>query len=173
VSVERFDCASARRAVHARLDAEPLDDRQRQRLERHLAGCDACRRLADELRAIQGGLRSLPEMQLPDEILERVWNRTTRRSGGRSWFYAAAAAALLLAVLGGMWIERGGGAEPRMSDAELRRAAVEARLVLGLTSRALRRGGRTADRVLTDEISPALRKVPIRWPEAETQRSGS
>jgi len=47
--------------------------------------------------------------------------------------------------------------------------------VLQLTSRALRRTERAAvQKVLTDEVSQALRRVPISWPEpGAAQRSGS
>ncbi len=78
MSDERLDCAAAREAVHVSLDAELMDAGLRQRLEAHLEGCAACREFASEMRAIQGGLRSLPELKLPDDVLERVWDRTTR-----------------------------------------------------------------------------------------------
>ena len=85
MSRQRFDCAAAREAVHVSLDAELMDAGLRQPLETHLAECAACREFASEMRMIQGGLRGLPELKLPDEVLERVWDRTTRASRKRPW----------------------------------------------------------------------------------------
>ena len=50
------DCAEARRSVSLRLDAE-LNPPQDAFLEVHLAGCDACRRHAEELTALTWELR--------------------------------------------------------------------------------------------------------------------
>ncbi len=53
-------------------------------------------------------------------------------------------------------------------DAELRRAAAESRMVLGLTARAMRRTERLAfDEVLSKDVSGALRRVPVDWPAAD------
>jgi len=176
--VERFDCAEAREAVHTTLDTELVEAGLKQCLELHLSGCSACREFAEELRAIQGGLQSLPELELPDEVLQRVWNRTTRARPVRFWArprnFAAAAAAVVVLALGGLWIQR--EAVPAgPTEAELRQAAVEARMVLQLTSRALRKTEAAAFReVLTDEVSEALRRAPIRWPErSAAERRGS
>ena len=55
------------------------------------------------------------------------------------------------------------------------RAIEEIRMVLGLTARALRDARQAAvEDVLADEVSPALRRVPIRWPgESEKKRRES
>jgi len=173
MTAKHFDCAGAREAIHASLDAELMDAGLQQRLENHLGDCASCREFAAEMRRIQGGLRSLPELKLPDEVLEQVWARTRRARRTRPWYYAAAAAAIVVTVLGGIWLQKN-GADPQPTEAELRQAALEARLVLGLTSRALRTGGQKAvDRVLTGEVSEALQKVPIRWPKENAERSGS
>jgi len=168
-----FGCNQAREAVHVSLDAELMDAGLQQCLEQHLASCEACRAFADEMRSVQEELRSLPELKLPDEVLEEVWEHTTRsrpkRAWLRRWNVAAAAAALFLVVLAGVWL-RNGSPPAGPTDAELERAAMEARLVLGLTSRALQRSGEAARReVLTNEVSPALRRVPIQW---HGQRAG-
>ena len=171
-------CSEAREAVHVSLDAELMDAALKRRLEAHLAGCTECRAFVAEMRVVQEGLRSLPELQLPDEALEEVWNRTTRarrvRGFPRRWNLAAAAAAVLVVVLAGLWL-RNGSAPPGPTDAELERAAAQARLVLGLTSRALQRSERAVlHDVLTDEVSPALRRVPIQWPARRAgERRGS
>ena len=175
---EGFGCAEAREAVHATHDAELVEAGLKQRLEVHLAECGGCREFAEEIRAIQGGLRSLPELGLPDEVLERVWDRTTRARPVHYWSrprnFAAAAAAVVVLVLGGLWVQR----EPvpaGPTDEEVRQAVVEARMVLQLTSRALRKTEAAAFRdVLTDEVSEALRRAPIRWPErSAAERRGS
>ena len=177
-TVARLDCADAREAVHATLDTDLVEAGLRQRLERHLSGCAACREFAEELRVIQGGLQVLPELELPDEVLQRVWDRTTRARPVRFWSrprgFAAAAAAVVVLLLGGLWLQREQGpAGP--TEQEMRQAASEARMVLQLTSRALRKTEAAAFRdVLTDEVSGALRRAPIRWPErSAAERRGS
>ena len=57
-----------------------------------------------------------------------------------------------------------GGVRNEPTAEEVARAAEETRMVLGLTARALRDARQVAVKdVLADEVSPALRKVPIRW----------
>jgi hypothetical protein len=171
-SNERFGCTETREAVHAALDAELMDAGLKQRLEAHLEGCASCREFASELRVIQGGLRTLPELELPDAVLEHVWNRTIRAHRTRPWYFAAAAAAIAVTVLGGFWL-RNGTESPELSDTQLRRAALEARLVLGITSQALPRTERAAvDDGLTGGVSQALRQMPIQWSRDGSQ-SGS
>jgi anti-sigma factor RsiW len=173
-ATDPLGCNEAREAIHVSLDADLMDAGLQQRLEAHLAGCARCRELASELRAVQGGLRSLPELKLPDEVLQRVWQRTSRSRRTRPWYLAAAAAAVVLTVLGGLWL-RNGSESTGPTEAELRRAAREARMVLRLTGQALRRTERVAfDDVLTDEVSRALRRMPIQWGErGGAERSGS
>ena len=62
MSQEHLDCTAAREAVHASLDAELMDASARQGMERHLAGCNACREFAVETRAARdpGTLRRRP-----------------------------------------------------------------------------------------------------------------
>jgi prophage antirepressor-like protein len=77
-------------------------------------------------------------------------------------------------LLGGLWL-RQESAPAGPSEAEMHQAAREARMVLHLTSRALRKTEAAAFRdVLTDEVSQALRRTPIRWPErSAAERRGS
>jgi anti-sigma factor RsiW len=172
------DCSEAREAIHASLDADLMDAVQRRDLEAHLARCAPCREHAAELRRVQDALRSLPELELPEEALERVWQRTTRSSRlpfrPRLRDLVASAAAVLLVAVVGLWLYEG-SAPPGPTDAELERAAREARLVLGVASRALQRSEEVAIRdVLAEEVSPALRRAPIRWPEPSAgERRGS
>ena len=90
------------------------------------------------------------------------------------------AAGVVLAALAGFWIGRG-RIEPGATDLpvaaaeptpeELQRAEAEIRLVLNRTAAALRQAERAAVRdVLGGEVSPALRKVPIRWPDTAAQQ---
>jgi anti-sigma factor RsiW len=173
-----FGCTDAREAVHLSLDAGPMDAGAKQRLEAHLRDCAACREFASEMRVLQDGLRSLPELTLPDDVLDEVWSLTTRSRRApvrvRPWHLAAAAAAVLVMVLGGVWL-RNGSAPAGPTDAELERAAREARMVLQLASQALRRTEQAVVRdVMTDEVSRALRRVPVQWPErSAVQRRGS
>ena len=182
------DCARARQAIHARLDGEPVEE---SRAVEHLSRCASCRQVEAELRRIQLGLRALPQPELRDGALAEVWARTSRaeppasrvRRGRLDWRLAAAAVlALALVALWqltgpGSTSELAGGEEPEVSQAELDRAVAETRLVLGLTSRALRRAEEVAvERVLGHEVSGALRRIPIQWPDkhtAERRRSES
>ncbi len=168
-----FGCPEAREAIQVALDADMMEAGQRQRLEAHLAKCAGCREHESQMRTIQHALRSLSSPGLSDAALREVWDRTTRadetpaqRSWGPGWRNLAAIAAgvLFVAVIGILqWDGRVPG-EP--TDEELRRAAAEARVVLGLTSRALRKTEQAAFRdVLADEVSGALQRVPIEWPE--------
>ena len=173
-----FGCPEAREAIQVALDADMMEAGKRQLLEAHLAGCADCREHETEMRTIQHALRSLPSPELPDAALQEVWDRTTRaektptqRAWGPGWRnLAAAAAAVLIIAVGGV-LQWGGRVPGEPTDEELRRAADEARVVLGLTSQALRKTEQAAFRdVLADEISGALRRVPIEWPEPSSDR---
>ena len=165
-------CAAARRAIHVSLDAELMDAGLRQMLDEHLARCAGCRDFAVEMRTIQDGLRSLPEIRLPDEVLERMWKRTIRRSGLRPRLWMpAAAAALLLVALAGSWL-RNGSPPAGPTEAEIAQATQQARRVLGITSWALQRTEQAAfEEVLSEEVSGALRRMPVQW--GASRRSGS
>jgi len=177
-AVERVDCARARRVVHARLDGEALAPDDASLVDVHLAGCDACRAVVAELEEIQRELRSVQVPGLEAAALERVWERTSRagpaRRGSvarRSWRVAAAAAGLALALGGLPWIvvERRDRAMAR--EAEIRRAAGEARFVLAVAGSALRRAERaTTDKVLVGGIGAALDRTSIRWSGATGSR---
>jgi anti-sigma factor RsiW len=175
-----MSCDTARELIHRLLDGELMDAVRREELEEHLDSCADCRRAREELGALQSALRALPQQQFPDAALGEVWERTTRRSPGRSarrsrwldWRPAAAAAVLALALYAA-WNTGGVRSEPTAE--EVARAAEETRMVLGLTARALRDARQAAVKdVLADEVSPALRKVPIRWPgERDAERRES
>ena len=171
----RPECAAAREAIHAALDADLVEAGLRERLAEHLALCESCREIEAELRAIQGALRALPEKRLPDAALEEVWRRTVQAGHPRTGWarpgrLVAAAAVFVAIVLGGLWL-RSASTPAGPSEAELQRAAREARLVLRLASGALRSTERAAfEDVLAKDVSGALRRVPIRWPERDDAR---
>lgn len=154
-----------------------MDVALRVELDDHLAGCEACRQFEAELRRIQGSLARLPALPLSDEALAEVWRRTSRAPAGRpgrsrgvfDWRVAAAAAVLTLGLLGTWWVGPSRPVPP--TDHELALAAREARMVLGVTAGALRRAERaTVKGVLEDEVAPALRSVPIQWPDVNDRK---
>jgi DNA-directed RNA polymerase specialized sigma24 family protein len=69
-------------AVHAASDqlAGLLPDAERGELEDHLAGCDSCSSLMDQLRSTVAVLGSRPEVQVPDSIRAMV----AHTEGGRA-----------------------------------------------------------------------------------------
>lgn len=90
---------------------------------RHLEACGRCRRELDELEALHGALRSLPEPELPGgfarAVMARVrlplpWHRRLWTELARRWPTVAAAAILVLAVAGGaLWIFSAPGVTPQ------------------------------------------------------------
>jgi hypothetical protein len=168
-----LSCSRAMTYVHRRLDEDDLDTPSLRWLEDHLAGCPGCRLAQRELAEIQRSLAELSPIPFPEVALHRVWDRTSRSRGRGGWvdWRGAAAAALLAAVLGGMWYAgKPDATQPAAvaatpSEAELARAAIEARYVLRVASAALRRSERAAvEEVLGEHVAPALSKIPIEWP---------
>jgi hypothetical protein len=173
-NVRRFDCARAMDRVHRRLDGEPLDSPDARWLAKHLAVCTGCRRANVELQQIQTVLQSLGAESFPDTGLERVWEKTTRVPRRALWvdWRVAAAAVVLFSALFGLWQLRSPVPEVPLqtavagpSEQDLTRAAAEARLVLRITASAIHRTERAAvSEVLEKRLSPALQRIPIRWP---------
>ena len=170
-------CVLARGAIHRTLDGDPLAPlapEEVQALATHLEECSGCRETRDELTQMRDALAALPQLPLPAADLEAVLARTTRRprrfwqlpAGRLDWRLAAAAALVVLAAFV-MWPE----SDPAPSQAEIRQAEAEARLVFKLTLDALKRTQRvTVDEVLGGEVSPALRRVPVKLPGAPPAR---
>jgi anti-sigma factor RsiW len=119
-----------------------LDADARARLERHLAGCEQCRRTADDLARIREMAATLPERTPPDRVWVRVANELERQAGTgtparRGWFawaqtrmaaprpgatrrlvpLAAAAVVLLGAAVGYFAFTRGAPAPGRTASA--------------------------------------------------------
>jgi anti-sigma factor RsiW len=157
-------CDDARRLVHEQLDGALDDDAFRQ-LTRHLVRCADCRAHQRELRGAVAKLRQLPVRKLDDETLERVWDRTIRRTPRAAasrrraavvWMLPAAAT-LLLAAVGALalWSRAHTAAETTRAEAELR-------LAVDVAGKALRRGrAATVDAVLRSDLVPALDRIPV------------
>ena len=170
-------CRDARHTVQRQLDGDLMDAVVRLALDRHLEECAACREYRRELQEVQETLRAVPALSMPDEALDEVFQQTSRapdRLGSRleRWGldWRAAAAALVLGVgIWGLWPAGGTG----FTDEELQQAALEARLALKLTARTLNGAEATAVRaVLAGEVSPALDRLPIRFPDNRRSAGG-
>jgi anti-sigma factor RsiW len=175
---ERLDCARSRRDLDERMDG-PLDVVREAELAAHLARCAACREHESGLLLVRRALRSLPRATFPATDLAAVWARTVERGerSGRAPEWGAVAAAALVAGLTFLALRIGSGPiRTGPSQAEIAQAASDARLVLALTSQAMRRSELAAAReVLAGEVKPALDRIPIRWSEEEpeTRRTGT
>lgn len=174
--IRDLSCARAVRNVHQRLDGDVLDADGADWLSQHLEKCADCRQAQEELEQIQQALRGLKASPLPQDAMDEVWDRTTRAPGRRvwaDWRTVAAAAVLVLAFLG-IWQVSNRTvpgtevtvAEATPSEAELTRAAAEARYVLNLTATALRRSERAAmGEVVGKRVVPALQRIPLLMPD--------
>jgi predicted anti-sigma-YlaC factor YlaD len=163
-------CARARRDVHRVLDGEVLPLERARDHDAHLASCAECRQAADELGGIVRALAALPQETLPPDALERVRDRARER-GRRSWggVVRVAASLALVAALAAVWFED--VRDRRADDAELRQAADQVRLVLGIAGRAIERTEDAAiGAVLRDRVSGALDRLPVTWPDETPQR---
>ena len=165
-----MSCEEARERIHRVLDGDLMAAEARQVLDAHLAECPGCRQADVELRSIQEALRSIQAVPLPDAVLAEVREQTVRGRAARfrllDWRAAAAAVVLALAIYGS-WSTFGPTVEPVPSEQEVAQATEDLRMVLGLTGRALRDAKQTAfNDVLADEVSPALKRIPIRLREA-------
>ena len=167
-TTQKFGCTEAMDTFHRVLDGDLMDAVDRTRMDSHLAVCSDCAEKTAQLREMVDQLRGIAESPLPDEALRRVRERTleaspegrTRR--GLDWRFVAAAAMVVFATwIGANWYPR----QPEPDRVALR-AAQEARLVLRLTANALKRTEQVAlKEVFADAISPALRKIGVRFPQ--------
>lgn len=137
----------------------------------HIAACNGCRELNDDLLSLSRTLRELPLVPLPADALDAVWRETIRaRSKARSttagvWRLRAAAifvTALSTATFYFIFVP----APPSgPSTVELARASAQAEMVFGYTARALAATrDATAGRVLASKVSPAVRGVAASHP---------
>jgi hypothetical protein len=126
---------------------------------------------------MQDVLRGVAEAPLPDEALQGVWDRTVASTAGTDrrrfdWRFAAAAAAVVFVAWLGVTGWRMNTPE-EIQRTEALQVAEETRMVLQLAANAIKRTERAAFKeVFTDEISPALRKVGVKWPQAPEHAGG-
>lgn len=173
-------CVEAREIIHEMLDG-PTPAGRASALEAHLEGCEACRLFRDELFLVQRGLRDLPEIAMPDDALEEVWDRTVRgedrvvvlATWRKNWKHLASAAALVLVATIAVWIlQPGQPAGPTEKEVEIARAQLEQ--VLGLTGSAIQRTQTVAvERVIRGNVSPTLQRIPILGSTTKKTETGS
>jgi anti-sigma factor RsiW len=138
-------CDEALDLLEPYLDGD-LEAGEAGRVRRHLERCPECAAELALAGRIQAGLRALPELDCPPEILEKV----KRRGPGevvafrprRAWSLrvTAAAAALVLALTGGALFVRSQQPD-QPSPEEIARATQEARFALAYLGKATRRAG--------------------------------
>ena len=161
----RNDCerASERLADYA---AGTLDAARRADLERHLAGCAACRDELARERTLREVLSSMPRLRCPDRVSETILAEVRRSApGGRilrfgGWRRAAAgavaAAAVLALLLAGPLGERE-TAERAWSEEEILVARAEVRYGLALAARIIGdTEKKTMDQVFGERLPDAL-----------------
>lgn len=169
------DCLHIREAIQERMDG-PIAAELQVAIEAHLLRCSGCREAQQGLVAVRRSLEALESPPLPQEALDGVWSRTVLASKqaapvrmrlfGLDWRVVAAAAAVLVTLLLLPALRRPAPTPNDYAPADLSRAAQDARRVLALTAQALRKTESAArDRVLAGEVSPALRRIPIGWPQ--------
>src|SRR4051812_7439212 len=156
-------CAAILPLLEPYLDGE-LSAALANRVREHAAGCASC---ADELRlatAIADGLRALPELDCPPEVLERVQMQAGMArvlplprpvTAIRRPRFAALAAALAVALLGAallFHLLRNPQPPPsrRPTPQEIAQATAQARFALAYVGRVSRRAGLE----LKDEVLP-------------------
>jgi hypothetical protein len=85
-----------------------LESTERDRLEKHIANCDDCRRALEDLRDLDRKIGSLfatarPSATLEDRVVQSIRNTSARRRWRRPhWILTAAAAAILLGCVGAL-----------------------------------------------------------------------
>ena len=176
-STQGMTCSVAMEWFHRVLDGDLMEATERQGMEAHLVVCSECAEKAAQLREMQDLLRGMAEQPMPDAAVDEVWQRTVRAPVARTrprWrdsrFAAAAAVVVLATWIGVRFSPFVDGSRP---DDEAIRAAQEVRMVLQLTANALRRSEEVAFReVFAEEVSPALRKIGILWPQAPREGDG-
>ncbi len=168
-------CSAAMELFHRVLDGDLMEATDRQGMQAHLAVCSECAEKAGQLREIQDTLRGIAEQPMPDDAMREVWQRTVHapvvrtRRRWRDWRFAAAAAVVIFATFIGMRLYPVPG-----DDRVARQAAQEVRMVLQLTANALKRTEEVTFReVFAEQVSPALQKVGIIWPQASRGRDGN
>ena len=176
----RIECAKVREIMQELMDGSVPAER-REMLDEHLAGCTECREVRQGLETVRSALRSLPVVPLPDDALDEVLAKTVDAhpddASADAWksrvgAIVAVAASLLVVVLAVQWSRQQPDPFARTATVverapvPIEQARLEARRVLEITAVALARSEQVAfERVLGGEVSPAIRKIGIQWPE--------
>ncbi len=159
-----FTCETALDLLEPYVDGD-LSPAEAARLRFHLESCPACAAELALARRIQRELRSLPQLDCPPEIVDRVRRQGAevvpfrRRRTGLPIRIAAAAALLALSLGGGALFIR--SQQQRERAAEVAQATAQARYALALLGRVSRRTGLDVrDEVLARRVVlPAARSL--------------
>ena len=170
-----MNCDEAQRTTHRVLDGDLMDATSLRRHRKHIESCLNCAGFDAELNDVQQALQGLTVEALPDQALDELLAQTSRaervgpwRRWGLDWRALAAAAVLAFALVAAL--DRGGPVPaPQPTPAELAQASEDARRVLALTAKALRR----TEEAVVGEVVPALSSIPIRLsPSTESSQKG-
>lgn len=135
-------CEEALGLLEPYLDGD-LPAAESSRLREHLRGCVACTAEMDLATRIQRELRSLPQLDCPPEVLERVHQAGGEivpfRPRGRVGSRIAAIAALLALAVGGGALFLRFEQRDRPSPREIAQATAEARYALAYIGKVTRR----------------------------------
>jgi hypothetical protein len=145
-TVENSPCDDVLDRLEALIDGA-LAGGDRLAVERHLAGCTSCAGELEHAVASVNALRSLPEVDVPDRVIEKAREalaldkptaevdvRARRR---RRWL--AAAAVIVVGILGTSFVMRRSTPQP---DPEALRAAAEVRFALATMGEITERANR-------------------------------
>jgi anti-sigma factor (TIGR02949 family) len=183
-------CEEALELLEPYLDGD-LPPAEASRLREHLERCPACAAEMDLAAKIQRELRSLPELECPPEVLDRVRRagrgQVVRFEPPHAGLRIAAVAAMLALALGGgalfLRLER----RDQPSPEEVARATREARFALAYLGKMTRRAGldvrdevfqkrlvapatRSVTQALGEIPDPAAEAAPAEQPKKEPQR---
>lgn len=158
------------RYVEARLSAyvdNEVSDRERRRVESHLASCEACRADLRALRWTVGLLRQTPPVKAPrlfvvrEADLAKGRQRTPARVPLRVTQWATAVVALLFVLVVGVDLLAGRGL-PRAGTAPVARGAWETAITQSVEEQPVEQQADQAARAMPDETPPPMPTLEAR-----------
>ena len=165
---DEISCADASDFLEPYLDGD-LPPREADRLREHLESCAACAAELALAGRIQSELRSLPQLDCPPEVIERVVRRGRGevvpfpgRKEPLRWRIAAAAAVVALTLGGGsLFVHLQNQRLQHQRERQVAQATQEARFALAYLGRATRKVGLgVRDEVLQKRlVIPTTRSV--------------